>query len=67
MFDEHVGKNRQENLEFSVRKVWEGWSAWIDRHPALLLLSILFLALVLGIIKLQIDPPSPEFNWENRW
>ena len=67
MFDEHVGSNRQENLTLSVRKVWEGGNAWIDRHPALVLVSILFLALVLGIIKLQIDPPSPEFNWENRW
>lgn len=67
MLKERVGSNRQNSLAPPRRRVWEGWSAWVDSHPALVLLSILIFALVLGVIKLRIDPPSPEFNWENRW
>ena len=67
LLDEQIGISRKENVALSVRKAWDGWSAWADQHPALVLLAILFLALSMGIIKLQIDPPSPEFNWENRW
>lgn len=67
MSTEHVQRNQPETIARPVRKVWGQCSAWIDRHPAVVLSSILLLALILGIIKLRIDPPSPEFNWENRW
>lgn len=67
MSAEHVRRTPRENITLSVRRLWEECSAWIDRHPALMLSAILLLALILGIIKLRIDPPSPEFNWENRW
>jgi hypothetical protein len=67
MVEERFRRNQQETWALSARTVWDGWSAWINRHPALVLLSILLFALVLGVIKLRIDPPSPEFNWENRW
>jgi hypothetical protein len=67
MLQERVGKNQQATLALSFQRLWSRWSTWIDRHPAQVLLSILLFALVLGVIKLRIDPPSPEFNWENRW
>jgi 4-amino-4-deoxy-L-arabinose transferase-like glycosyltransferase len=67
MLEERVGSNSQNSFVLFHRRVWEGWSAWVGKHPALVLLSILLFALVLGAIKLRIDPPSPEFNWENRW
>jgi 4-amino-4-deoxy-L-arabinose transferase-like glycosyltransferase len=67
MLEERVGSNSQNSFVLFHRKVWEGWRAWVDKHPALVLLSILLFALILGVIKLRIDPPSPEFNWENRW
>lgn len=67
MLDEHAGRKHSENLTLSARRLSDGWSAWIDAHSAHVLLSILLFALVLGAIKLRIDPPSPEFNWENRW
>jgi 4-amino-4-deoxy-L-arabinose transferase-like glycosyltransferase len=41
--------------------------AWADGHAALALLLLTALMLVLGTIKLWLDPPSFEFNWENRW
>jgi hypothetical protein len=67
MLEERVRRNQQETSVPSVRRAWEGWSAWVDKHPAQVLLFILLFALVLAAIKLRIDPPSPEFNWENRW
>lgn len=67
MLKERVGRNQSDSFFPFHRRMWEGWSAWIEKHPALVLLSILLFALVLGLIKLRIDPPSPEFNWENRW
>lgn len=67
MSAEHVRRTQNENIASAVRKLWDECNAWIDRHPALVLSSILLFALILGIIKLRIDPPSPEFNWENRW
>lgn len=67
MLKEPVGGGQRASLILFHRRAWEGWSAWIEKHPAQALLSILFFALVLGVIKLRIDPPSPEFNWENRW
>src|SRR5687768_12270545 len=67
MLEQPVGRNPQNSFVLFRRRVWEGCSAWIDKHPVLVLLSILLFALILGAIKLRIDPPSPEFNWENRW
>jgi 4-amino-4-deoxy-L-arabinose transferase-like glycosyltransferase len=67
MLEEHIGRDQQDSLPLWHRRVWESWRAWIDRRPAVVLVSILLFALVLGLIKLRIDPPSPEFSWENRW
>jgi 4-amino-4-deoxy-L-arabinose transferase-like glycosyltransferase len=67
MFEERVQKERQKTLLMSYRKLLAGLIAWIDRHPVGILLSFLLITLILGIIKLRIDPPSPEFNWDNRW
>src|SRR5215216_1060141 len=67
MLEEHVQREQKKTVVLSYRKMWDGWIAWIDQHPTWVLLSILFMTLILGIIKLRIDPPSPEFNWDNRW
>jgi len=67
MFKEHVQRDRQKTLIPSYRKVWDGSIAWIDRHPTRVLWFMLLLTLLLGSVKLRIDPPSPEFNWDNRW
>lgn len=67
MLDEHAGRKQLENSTLSASRLSNGWITWIDAHSAQVLLSILLFALLLGAIKLRIDPPSPEFNWENRW
>src|SRR5215216_4153383 len=67
MLEEHVQREQKKTVVLSYRKMWDGWIAWIDQHPTWVLLSILFMTLILGIVKLRIDPPSPEFNWDNRW
>jgi hypothetical protein len=67
MLKERIQRNQEDSIALFHRKAWDGWSAWIDRHPAIVLVSIVLFALILGLIKLRIDPPSPEFNWENRW
>jgi hypothetical protein len=41
--------------------------ASIDERPAAALLVIMGLVVLLGIVKLWLNPPSLEFNWENRW
>jgi 4-amino-4-deoxy-L-arabinose transferase-like glycosyltransferase len=40
---------------------------WADRHTALVLFLLAALMVVLGVLKLWLDRPSFEFNWENRW
>jgi hypothetical protein len=67
MFEEQVQRDRQKTPGLSFRWLWAGPIALLDRHPKLILLSLLVLTLILGMIKLRIDPPSPEFNWDNRW
>lgn len=67
MFEEHVPGEQQAIIGLSHRKMWDGLIAWIDRHSAQILLLLLAVTLILGVIKLRIDPPSPEFNWDNRW
>jgi 4-amino-4-deoxy-L-arabinose transferase-like glycosyltransferase len=67
MLKEHMESEQKKSLVLFPHKVWERWSAWIDIHPAWVLLSIVLFVLILGAVKLRIDPPSPEFNWENRW
>src|SRR5215216_1500012 len=67
MFKEHIQKDRQKSFVLSYRNAWDSSIAWIDRHPRRVLWAILFLTLFLGIVKLWRNPPSPEFNWDNRW
>jgi hypothetical protein len=50
-----------------LRRMRGSWHAWVNVRPALVLTLIMLLALLLGLAKLWLDPPSPEFNWENRW
>lgn len=40
---------------------------WGEFRPAFVLVLILLFALSLGVIKLWLDPPNWEANWENRW
>ena len=40
---------------------------WAERSPAPALLLIMLVALLLGLVHLWQHPPSPHFNWENRW
>lgn len=67
MLEEHVRKGPPETFILFHQSMGTRWIAWIDRHVTLLLLLAVFFALILGMVKLRIDPPSPEFNWENRW
>ena len=50
-----------------LRRAWTGLWNWVDRRPARMLVMILLMALALGTVKLWIDRPSFEYNWENRW
>jgi len=46
---------------------YERFLALIDRYPSRALMLTMLFAGALGIVKLWIDPPSFDFNWENRW
>jgi 4-amino-4-deoxy-L-arabinose transferase-like glycosyltransferase len=67
MLEERLQRGQRKISILFSPKIWNARTAWIDRHPFRLLLCILLCAVILGIIKLRIDPPSPEFNWDNRW
>ncbi|HET6779034.1 MAG TPA: glycosyltransferase family 39 protein, partial [Gemmatimonadales bacterium] len=41
--------------------------AAVEERPAAALLLIMALVMLLGVVKLWLNPPSPEFNWDNRW
>jgi hypothetical protein len=49
------------------RRAREDAWAWVDRNSAAILLLVLLFALALGVVKLWIDRPSFDYNWENRW
>jgi hypothetical protein len=49
-------------------RAWAGRAAdWAAGNPQLALGLMVLLAAVLAVIKLGLDRPSFEFNWENRW
>lgn len=57
----------QQSNSSPLRWVYERLRAWVDTHPMQVLILIMLITLVLGMAKLWLDPPSFEFNWENRW
>jgi 4-amino-4-deoxy-L-arabinose transferase-like glycosyltransferase len=44
-----------------------GLLRWAEYRPAQALLLTMLVALMLGLVHLWLHPPSPQFNWENRW
>jgi 4-amino-4-deoxy-L-arabinose transferase-like glycosyltransferase len=67
MVEERAKRDQRNTTILSYQKMWDRSMAWIDQHPRQILLTLLAVTLILGLIKLRIDPPSPEFNWDNRW
>ena len=66
-FIDRLLPDRQQGTGWPFRWVYGRFRTWVDTHPMHALMLIMLLTLVLGVAKLWLDPPSFEFNWENRW
>jgi 4-amino-4-deoxy-L-arabinose transferase-like glycosyltransferase len=67
MIEEHAQSTGWRAAGAHYKRALAHGLSWIDLHPIQALVPILLLTALLGVVKLWIDPPSFEFNWENRW